>query len=74
MTAAEQAIIHGLFAAIREMFKRDFEADGRAYAALAIDMTSQTLTLLARLWETGGRGSSQPPGWSASSFRRCATS
>jgi Tetratricopeptide repeat len=49
MTAAEQAIVHGLFASIREMFKRDFEGDGRAYAALAIDMTSQALALLARV-------------------------
>jgi tetratricopeptide (TPR) repeat protein len=49
MSVAEQAILHRLFPAIREMFKRDFENNGRAYAALAIDMTSQTLALLARV-------------------------
>ena len=49
LTIAERAVIDGLFADIREMFKRNYSGDGRAYAALAIEMSSRSLALLADL-------------------------
>lgn len=55
---AESRIISGLFLAIREMFKRDFAGNGRAYAALCLDTSAQLLARLSysnRLQEMTGR-------------------
>ncbi len=49
-TGAER-LHNRLFSAIREMFKRDFERKGRAYAALCIDMNATLLSGVRRAWE-----------------------
>lgn len=45
-TIAASRLTDSLFANVREMFKRDFEGDGRAYAALCIDVNGRLLAML----------------------------
>jgi hypothetical protein len=43
------ALQSGLFSTVREMFKRDYQTQGRAYAALCLDINAKILAQLADL-------------------------
>lgn len=49
---AARRLHQGLFEAIRESFKRDFEGKGRAYSALCLDMQASLLARLSDLLDS----------------------